>query len=242
MSESKIISLIQKLIAHEKSARDIGNQAEAEAFATKIAALLAQHKLEMSEVEYKAQEIENPFGTGWSKKAGGSSTPQWRMSLAQAIANAFFCHISYSTRGNQITFYGRNSDRKAAIEMYETLSDTGVYLAKKEWKLSSLSSMFRFNSGPAAIAWRKSFLRGFADGISRRLRDQYHITEGKANATGTGIILREKAALQAYVATFKFREGAARKSSGFNADAYTRGLEHGSTAGLNRRLSLGKGE
>lgn len=242
MSDSKIISLIQKLLSHEQSAREIGNQAEAEAFATKIAALLAQHKLEMSEVEYKAQEIENPFGRDNTKKAGGNSTPQWRMSLAMAIAGAFFCHISYSTKGNQITFYGRASDRKAAIEMYETLSDAGVYLAKKEWKLSPLSRIFKFNSGEHAIAWRKSFLRGFADGISRRLRDQYHITQGHANSTGQGIILREKIELQKYIETFKFREGTARKATSFNADAYHRGLEHGSTAGLNRRLSLGNGK
>ena len=49
---------LQKLIAHEKSARATGNLQEAEAFAAKIAELLFRHNLSMSDVEIKQQEID----------------------------------------------------------------------------------------------------------------------------------------------------------------------------------------
>ena len=46
-----IIEKLRKLIAHEKSARSIGNIHEAEAFASRIQTLLDEHKLSMGEVE-----------------------------------------------------------------------------------------------------------------------------------------------------------------------------------------------
>jgi hypothetical protein len=57
----KMTELLQKLIAHEQSARAIGNTAEAEAFAMKIADLMFRHNLSMSDVEIKQQEQDEPI-------------------------------------------------------------------------------------------------------------------------------------------------------------------------------------
>jgi hypothetical protein len=58
----QLIDRLQKLIAHERSSRDIGNTAEAEAFAVKIQTMLTQHKLTMSDVEFEAQDATDPIG------------------------------------------------------------------------------------------------------------------------------------------------------------------------------------
>ena len=67
MATDQIIEKLRKLIAHEQSARTIGNIAEAEAFASKIQDLLTAHKLDMSEVDFQARDIEIDFFAEWQQ-------------------------------------------------------------------------------------------------------------------------------------------------------------------------------
>ena len=50
-----VIDKLRKIMAHAASAREIGNLAEAEAFAAKAQELLLRHKLDMTEVEFAAE-------------------------------------------------------------------------------------------------------------------------------------------------------------------------------------------
>jgi hypothetical protein len=134
---ANIIELLQKLINHEHSARDIGNIAEAEAFAVKIQTLLTEHKLSMSEVEYQEQEQVDPIGHEYvgADQIGikDGRFEYWLGCLATAVANNFFCHTLRTVGGGRsIKFVGRNSDRAAAVEMYGHLVRTATALCEKE--------------------------------------------------------------------------------------------------------------
>lgn len=239
MSENNIAAKISKLIAHEASARSIGNQAEAEAFAAKIAELLANHKLSMSDVEIKAQEVEDPFGCTFTKKGPTNSTARWRLDLARAIASAFFCHYAYVGGSNKVVFYGRDSDRKAAVEMYEMLASTAKYLAKKDYKMSPACCLYPTNSSYAQ-KWCHTFQLGFAHGVAVRLGNESRLLMQKD--TGAALILRETAALQAYMKSVHLGRGRSRKQSISDYGAYAQGKERGSNAELTRRLALGRGK
>ncbi len=133
-----IIELLQKLINHERSARSIGNIAEAEAFAVKIQTLLTEHKLSMSEVEYQEQEKFDPIG---NEVVGADQVGMkdgrfeyWLGCLASAIAENFFCHALRFSASRKINFVGRNSDRAAAVEMYGHLVRTANALCEKEFQ------------------------------------------------------------------------------------------------------------
>mgnify|MGYP000684045842 CR=1 FL=1 len=52
----KILEKLRKLIAHEKSAREIGSMDEAEAFAAKIQQLIDEYNIELSEIGNKPEE------------------------------------------------------------------------------------------------------------------------------------------------------------------------------------------
>lgn len=51
-----VMELLAKLMRHEQSAREVGSLAEAEAFASKVQAMLTKHKLEMSEIKFEERE------------------------------------------------------------------------------------------------------------------------------------------------------------------------------------------
>jgi hypothetical protein len=126
-----IIDRLQKLIAHERSAREVGNIAEAEAFAAKIQTMLTTHKLTMTDVEFEAQDTVDPIGQD-EVCLDGRSTPTWQVYLAQSIARNFFCCVLGVSRENRQTFIGRDSDRLAAVEMFRYLVGLGLSLAAKE--------------------------------------------------------------------------------------------------------------
>lgn len=132
-----IIEKLIKLIAHEKSARGIGNQAEAEAFASRIQELLTRHKLSMSEVEFQFREEREPIGRTEVRgyDIGGRSktclTP-WRHQIASAIAYANGSHCVYhATDKSTFYFIGRESDREIAKILYVYLIELGEELCTK---------------------------------------------------------------------------------------------------------------
>lgn len=236
MSDNKMVALLKKMIAHEKSARSIGNIAEAEAFAAKIQNLLLSHKLEMTDLEVEAQKTEDPFG----KEQHGvnyGSTPQWRITLASAIARSFFCKAFYIAGMNKIQFVGRTSDRAATIQMYEYLGELGKSIGAEEWKVAR--AQFGYSVSFKA-KWDKSFRQGYADAISQRLRkDQYDLTAVNPNAFA--LVRREEVALEAYVKdTMRIKTGVGRKQDG-NFDAYAKGKAHGANVSLKSKTALGSG-
>jgi len=241
MSSDKLISLIAKLKAHEQSARSIGNQAEAEAFAAKVTELLTAHKLTMTEVEYQSQEKSNPLGRTNTHRNGGSAVPQSSIRLAQGIANHTFCKVLLVSGVNQVIFIGREVDRMAATELFQTLEKASWSIARKEWRQHYPGE--KFHTGPFAIQWAKSFLTGFSVGVATRLSNQFADQKAQASSEATGLMLREAFALQEYIDnTMKVKPGSGRKDVGTNSDAYYRGKEHGMNANVNKsnQLRLGK--
>lgn len=251
MSADKIAVLISKLKAHEQSARNIGNQAEAEAFAAKIAQLLTEHKLSMSEVEYQAQEQENPFVQVKSSKRGGSSVPESSLHLARAIANYTFTKTFVMSGINQMMFVGRKVDAETARDLYDMLKLLAWSLSQKEWRRYKVTLPYdhphkndKFHTGPYAIAWAKSFLEGFSVGVSNKMNAASNATKIGATSQANALILRDATALVEYIEnTMRVGHARSRKDVGTNAGAFAAGKQHGENAQLRRpsNLRLGNG-
>ncbi len=155
-SKFSMVEKLQKLIKHQQSAAAIGNQAEAEAFAGRVQALLTKHKLSMSDLEAKEEEKEgvtsglavDPRRFGMKDKDG---MIPWLLNLAQAIAKVNECEVlvqqtmKQTTKKeqkagkfftakttNQFIFVGIEADRLAAEEFY-------VYMAKLVWEMAGKS-------------------------------------------------------------------------------------------------------
>ncbi|QNI37501.1 DUF2786 domain-containing protein [Edaphobacter albus] len=250
---ANIIDKLQKLISHERSAREIGNVAEAEAFASKVQRLLAEHKLTMSEVEFEAQDKDNPINCE-DATFPGSSTPAWMKYLSHGIASSCFCEVYSIARANTQTFVGRDSDRLAAVEMYRYLVATANNLCKKETKTFTekpafvlLNKLARHGSKEACAmksrhlrAFKASFLLGFGTAIYKRLMDDKRVAEGNASEQAFGLILRDSVAIRRFAEEqFGVVNGRTVKAGFRSEEGFQAGKAHGYTVALRSRLALG---
>ena len=136
MTEPRIVEKLRKLVEHERSARGIGNLEEAETFAAKIQELLVRHKLEMSDVEYRAEEEDEPVlkefipAEEWTGVSSTLRLKNWIGILVATVAKANFCQAVRSGKG--IYLVGRQSDREASKLMFQYLYEIAVEVAPRE--------------------------------------------------------------------------------------------------------------
>ena len=259
MENNPMIEKLRKLIAHERSARSIGNLAEAEAFASKIQDLLTAHKLEMSEVDFQEREDGEPID--WEKVDGNEIAARsnrtkvyWRVMVARTIAKINGCMVVNDTRsrGRSFFFVGRTSDRELAKMLYIYMVELGeelcVKAAREDREVQSLKfnvhhSIHSFDvptwMAAAFRSWMKSYREswktGFADAIVKRLEDRYEETlkaQAQVSANAIVHIKRDALAVQDFLrGKTKRRRGNVRGDNS-NSDGYGRGQSTGNAVNL----------
>lgn len=255
-----VIGKLQKLIAHERSARAIGNREEAEAFAERIATLLTEHKLSMTEVEFEAQDVDDPIGDSDSAPLS-DRFEQWHHLLATAVATSFYCRAMTMTEEGKPTgafvWIGRTSDRTAAVEMFKYLASLGQQFAKaRTLEMAQRPLLMDLRRAAAHDKkmkaqldrearklfkeWTKDFLFGFAAALHQRLTTNRQNLEAGSNATG--LILRDQAAIEKFVKdAFVTTQVRPRPVKTKYNNALTEGWETGQQVSLKARTALGAG-
>jgi hypothetical protein len=241
MDTTIIIDKLQKLLNHERSARTIGNVAEAEAFAAKVAELLFTHKLSMSEVEMEAEEVDEPVA---QERVDGLRAP-WASILAMGVSTASFCKAIRSQTG--FIFIGRPTDRFACVSLFRYLSVLGTSLCATELAKYKRSAEYTFEKSfrpGIAKTWKACFLRGYANAVYHRLAGERKALTAQAQSSGTSLVYigKSEAAIAAYVgqAFPQLRKGRT-PATRFHKDAYASGLARGQAVSLKSSASLSAG-
>ena len=259
MNIETIIEKLRKLIAHEQSARSIGNLHEAEAFASKIQSMLDEYKLSMDEIAYSQREVDEPID--WEPVTADEIDhtetygtkrlkTHWQQQIANAIAKANSCTLVNST-GNKgkIFFVGRTTDRQLCKMLYCYLVALGEELCEKaakedvddQYHKFCDSKGYHYNEVPKweAVAfrgwmkdWRKSWRRGFSDAIAARLKEAHAETEVKAAGTCALVHMKKDALDVKEFLQHKVHQGTGNGVSGSNIDGYARGKSTGGAVAL----------
>ena len=251
---NKTIELLQKLINHEKSARGIGNIAEAEAFAARIQELLLKHKIEMTDVEVAEQErdepIEQDFVTA-NDLTGETDTRKrkesWIGILLMAVAKANFCEVVGAARNNAYHLIGRESDKQIAKQLFKYLYDACTEVVVTETSVYKSSEAYMrqiglgFNSASIIRTFVSGFKLGFASAINRRLTAERDDARKKlAGGNETGLIRLDQIVKQ--VEDFRdnafphLRSGGSVTTRG--AHGYQRGKAYGNAVGISGQARL----
>jgi predicted DNA-binding transcriptional regulator AlpA len=136
MAKHDILDKVVKLKRMAESAEKLpGSEDEAQAFARMFQKLMTDHKIEMSDVEFKELDISDPviakfmdYGQYPDLKLK-SRRVAWSETLAMVVAKAHFCRSLVYDRSNRVTFVGRKSDREVAEYMFVTLHRAADKLA-----------------------------------------------------------------------------------------------------------------
>jgi len=243
--ENPIIEKLRKLIAHEKSARSIGNLKEAEAFADKIQQLLDEHKLSMSEVEFEAREESEPIE--WEKfdpvtegfDCSRLRRIPWQIKLARGIARSNTCDIVIASNGSSIYFVGRTSDREICRSVFTSLLELGYRLSALCMQYDYINEAVKCAEADGNFrAWmrdyRRSWLLGFAQAVSARLYDAHKARMAGLPSSSTAMvhISKDLALIAKAIKDGGASEVTQRSRSGRNTEAFQRGRSAGAAVNL----------
>lgn len=175
----RLVDKIRKLIAHEQSAREIGNIAEAAAFAERIQQLLIAHKLSITEIE--ANDSAEPDAVTeeifWTTPERfplrKRIDPNFEL-LFNVVVKNHFCECISQKGYNMIFLIGREADRAVAIEMY-------LYLLATMRRLCSAERKALKRARRSVRNFRSSFYRGFIGAIASRY-EAMRRTHGESTA------------------------------------------------------------
>lgn len=257
MATEKIIDKLGKLIAMEQSARGIGNMAEAEAFASKVQELLTKHKLDMSDVEFAEEEMNEPPVSEYintDRDPAFHTNPKriqpWIGTLLMAVCEANFCEsVQIMRRGHTFYIVGRASDRETSKMLFKYLYGACMEMAPRAAKeymtkfddLEELVQDFEKKIANRKMKFKSAFKAGFASAILSRMERKR--VELKAGAQEQGLIRidqLEKATADKFKECFPnstFRtDHHKRDAAGFNA-----GTAYGETIGIGSQKRLGAG-
>lgn len=242
----KTIQRLKKLYNHMESARQIGNEAEALAFAAKIEEMLVEHKLSMSDVEFAELDDNDPIMRQYVEgSAVGLKDRQskigWQVNLANAVAKAHFCTILSHSGSNMVSFIGRDSDRKIAVYVYGRLARAIEQIGKKEYRKHR-------KQGYITKGFLTSFRNGFVTAVSNRYYEIERERRRQMEALGTkGTALvrleteHAKAEKWMYANIPGIRHVRSRGRRTTNMAGYNSGVEHGKKADLRGNALGGDG-
>lgn len=197
LTREQVLDKLKKLVAMAKSAEAIGSEKEAMAFAVKVQELLSEHKISMSEVEYKDSDNADPvdmhqvdFASAGIKVKSGRVF--WQEQLAHTVCSAYFCRVIVKTGSSRLYFVGRDSDFTAAEQVF-------LYLCRVAMRLVDVEYVRYFyecrKAGTVELArgFRKSYLSSFSNRLDERYREERERIKREHASSMTALVRLEDA-------------------------------------------------
>ena len=235
----EIKAKLQKLIAHEESARKLGNLAEAEAFASKIQTLLLQYELDIEEIRGRTQQATAPVGQERVDITDivGSHEGIWVYNLYSCGARNNFCKVIMPSRWtlNYLLLIGEEANREFTHYFVHQL------ISKlRELSRSSFNTYKNGGGTDKRNTYIRSFLVGAVDGIRQRLNEDRE--KAKADQPQVyGLVLRKDAALIEYMRTNFRNLGVAKGTSNSSSAGYSNGVQAGRGVNVNKGVGSNRG-
>jgi hypothetical protein len=254
MTQEAILEKLAKIKRHAESAKEIGNEHEAQAFAAMLQNLLLKHKLEMSDIDYAKEMQSEPIIEHAPEMVYDSANrcyvykdfPDvevvrkrrvWAESLAHIITKAYSCKFLVSMRSSNITFVGHKSNVVQCEYLFLTMLRCADKMSNNEAKKQR--AQWRDQNGGAGSTpkgYRESWLLGFCARLSERMEEERRKFE--TPSTQTALVRVNKEALEVAGYVNKFRTVVtSHKQGAFNQTGYEAGKSAANGLNLNRPLS-----
>lgn len=218
MPDEKIMDKLGKIKAHMESAQELGNEAEAQAFAAKLQEMLLKHKLEMTDIQYTQHLKEEPveemrvggdyeyrgkkrFMTNYPDVEVTHRRCEWAEDLMRVIARAHSCSFLVSKGTSALWIVGRKSDAAVAEYLFIVLLRAAEKMSHAEYMKFRRACRKEGEGNKELTAellaqthgFKDSWLKGFIQRLSQRFYDEQRKME--QDTTGTALMRINKEAL-----------------------------------------------
>lgn len=242
MNQEKIIEKLAKIKAHADSAKAIGNEEEAKAFAAMLQNLLLKHKLEMTDVEYAAEMKDEPIvekwpDTEWSYESHRriykdfpdvevvNRRREWAEMLANIIADAYSSRIMVVKGRSIIIFVGHKSNVAICEYLFLTMLRVAEKLSANAAKTYRAEYRAQYGAGDTPKGYRESWLMGFCMRISQRMKEERDAFGAKpGQSTALVRVNKEALAVKSYMDKYQGKKAASlNQQKHHNPDGYADG-------------------
>jgi len=232
----KILEKLAKLKAMQESACEIGNEAEAMAFASRIQTLLFKYKIGMAELESFSLEDPDSFevdqqyftweGAGIS---GSSKRSSWLEKLALFVCHYNNCKILVNRGSNAVFIVGTEESRAVVSYLLNMLAKFG----KREMEAGYRKAYYEAKKQNATYlmkGWKKSFINAYVSRVGQRMKEDHdRMKAEEVSERGLMVLDKEISAVDDYIHNMKNLTEA--KSIGNNRNYNHNGALSGENAG-----------
>lgn len=227
MCREDILEKICKLNKMADSAKKIGNEAEAAAFAQKVQMLLMQHKLDMSVLDVDTTDKIMIDQERFTWDIGHSNKrSRWLQTLAHYVAKYNGCRTAIAPGTNSVWLIGTQQSRQVCGYLMNVLARVGKDMMEKEYRQRYYQAK-KIGMTHMLKGWRKSFAMAFVSTIGERMKMEHdRFMQEHVNERGLMVLDQEQVALDDFMQQY----GAGKlgfTNSGYNED----GLHAGAAAG-----------
>lgn len=184
--QDAILEKIRKLHEHAASAKEIGSEHEAQAFAAKVQQLLNDYKLSMSDVHASApkdDEMGMTFFT-WAecKLETRRVRVPWTESLANLIGRVYYCKFIIAGYSGYIgSFIGTKTDREIAVYMFCFVAGFLEKFSYREYKRYYAKAKEMGDTSDTS-GYRSGFITGFIARLKERFDEELRTPVGDLDA------------------------------------------------------------
>jgi hypothetical protein len=250
----KVIDKVIKLHAHAESAKALGNEEEAEAFAAKVQELLTAYKLSQSDLRDKSKVVEEPINVTkvrFDNRTG--SRVAWSEHLAGIVCPAYYCKFFVLTGTNALGVIGQETDRQVCCFMLVTLARLIVKIANKENRAYRIRICRTHPDGdpvtgkipPECHGFKADFIAGFLKRLYERFQEEINPKTPNANTQAIVLVRRDTLARvdQWSKANLALKD-ASHTHHGFRpmTEGYRRGMEAANDLNLKPNVVKGGGQ
>lgn len=232
---NKIEEKLAKMLALQKSAEEIGSEAEAATFAAKIQSMLIKYELELSDLdktETQSVDVDEEIVDVGALTLGNEG--KWVQYLINGIARSNTCKVILSKKYQgdlSCLLVGHMFNREAVKYIVNELTPKLRNMARYSFK-------FNYRGSEKRNTYIRGFLMGAAQEIGNRLWDKY-TSENYELAGAADLVLNKQAALDNYMnikyGQLKLSRGSTLKGHG-GAQA---GRRAGASVTLNKEVGRG---
>lgn len=220
-----LIEKIAKLHKKAESAKELGSEAEAAAFAAGVQRLLIQHKLSMSDLQYAAED--DPIDESYIPVTQHGVTSRWKRvrwveDLALVVAKAYGCRVLVMDGRSTIIIVGRETSRKLVDYTLTVLIRAATNLSQAEY------DKYYYWCKESGLQLRPGFKLSFLKGFIQRVQQRIQETFADEDTTGQGLmrIDSEGKLAEQFIKDRYIKNAAALSTShSHNSTGYHRGVD-----------------
>lgn len=229
----KIKAKLIKLMKKEESSRELGNLQEAEAFSAKIQQLMIDYELEIQDIidADKAESMQVDGELIDLNELTNRHESSWIVYLYNGVAIGNFCKVIIRDKISSlyINLIGSDMNREFTHFMANQLIPKLRTLARKSFK--------EYDGPDKRNTYIRSFLRGAADGIAIRLKDELKKQENSEKMDA--LVIQKDALVNEYIANKfgRLKDSRSRKSS--SSAGYQSGYQSAKNVSINKGVKSG---